>query len=257
VAGSLNNIALVLRDRGQYPDAERLLNQAHAINVGTENVDWQGRNLNNLGLCMTMQYDGGKGRDLQEQAIERFRLAHSDWGIAMAKGDLGHAYRVLNQPDAARSALTESLSLRVGIRDLKGVAAALHGLGQLDLDEGGTAPGEDRLKPAMHLAMRIGDSGRIALLLQSFARIAAERGDHTASLRYLEAAAAYRRWNRSEDPPIVRDRVGALREAARNAGASAPDVADDHAVMNLADVALEALAGDTRSVDEILEAAAE
>jgi hypothetical protein len=169
---------------------------------------------------------------------------------------LGHAYRVLSQPDAARSALAESLSLRVGIRDLKGIAAALHGLGQLDLDERDAARGEDRLKPALHIAMRIGDSGRIALLLQSFARIAGEGGDHAASLRYLEAAAAYRRWNRSEDPPIVRPRLEALREAARNAGVSAPDSDGDQAVMNLADVALEALAGDTRSVDEIVNALA-
>lgn len=256
VAGSLNNIALVLRDRGEYPQAEALLDEAHAINVRTENVDWQGRNLNNLGLCATMQHEGEKGRDLQCQAIECFRLARSDWGIAMAKGDLGHAYRVLSQPDAARSALAESLSLRVGIRDLKGIAAALHGLGQLDLDEGDAARGEDRLKPALHIAMRIGDSGRIALLLQSFARIAGEGGDHAASLRYLEAAAAYRRWNRSEDPPIVRPRLEALREAARNAGVSAPDSDGDQAVMNLADVALEALAGDTRSVDEIVNALA-
>ena len=95
------------------------------------------------------------------------------------------------------------------------------------------------------------------MLLQSFARIAGGHDDLAAVRRYLGAADAYRHWNGSQDPPVVRDRLQPLREAAfAAAGENEPDPsADGHQpLVNLAEVARGALAGDARSVTAIVEA---
>jgi tetratricopeptide (TPR) repeat protein len=263
VAGSLNNIGLVNRERGNYEQADALFREAIEINQRTWESqgstaalarNWLARNLNNLGRSAEQRGEAGEAQRLQEESLAIFTELDHDWGIAMARGDLGAALRMLEDLSAAKDQLERSLRLRLRIKDRHGVASSLRGLAAIAGDQGELERAEAQLKASIRLSMEIADREGIALCLQTLARVAADRDDGSRAATYLGAAEAFRTDNGSVDPPVIRDRLVAIRgqlahrlgvevfEAATSAGRGA----ELHAVAN------ECLSGVVPTVEEVV-----
>jgi tetratricopeptide (TPR) repeat protein len=269
VAGSLNNIALVRREQGELDLAEDLLEEACELNLAAEarhrkagaagdakrHAGWRGINLNNLGRCAELRGNLDRARELQEESLGVFAGLENEWGMAMARGDLGEALRRLGERAAAERELRTSFAIRYRIKDTDGIAAALRGLAALALD-GGDADAADRhLRTALTLLMDIADPGDIAVTLQMLARVRNAQGDAGDAAALLPAAARFRRLNGFADSDATRLELERVRDDARAAlgrerfedAWRVGEEAELHEVCN------DALAADRPSLDEVAE----
>lgn len=269
VAGSLNNIALVHRERGDLDRAEELLEEARGLNLGAEarhreagadgdarrHAGWRGINLNNLGRCAELRGDLERARRLQEESLAVFAGLENDWGMAMARGDLGEALRRLREPAVAEREQRTSFAIRYRIKDTDGTAAALRGLAALALDRGDGDAADRRLRAALALLMDIADPGDIAVTLQMLARVRHARGDARDAATLLAAAARFRRVNGFADADATRQELERLRDDAR--GALGPEAFEDASrageEAELHEVCNDALAADPPSLDDVAE----
>ena len=133
VAGSLNNLGLVHRERGDYDRSLALTREALRINEDTQHKSWllwKGMNLNNIGIILDRQGEHQAAVDSQLASIEAFQQASPDW-VPMAQTDMAAALINLGHRDEAHSLLISVLKARRLPRDDKRVAAALRGLARL------------------------------------------------------------------------------------------------------------------------------
>src|SRR5215211_1858251 len=114
VAGSLNNLGLLYRGRGDYLAAEQHFREALEINeriIHKDWVEWSAKNLNGLGTVAALQGDGPTAQKYQEDSLEKFRKLQDDWGTAMAQADLGTAHFLQGKHSEATACYKESLKL--------------------------------------------------------------------------------------------------------------------------------------------------
>ena len=118
-AGSLNNIGLVLRERGLYAEALEHFGRAVKINERTQHSLWRlwkGMNLNNLGITYFRQGEFAQARDEQLRSVDIFNELGSEWGLAMVRTDLAEAQIQLNELTAAAASCSSRCSPGVGRR---------------------------------------------------------------------------------------------------------------------------------------------
>jgi tetratricopeptide (TPR) repeat protein len=130
IAGNLNNLALIHRERGDYKIAMGLLLDALHISRSSGNVDWQARHLNNLG---TVEFRMGRSSDAvsyHRESVELFESISHAWGSAMASIDLAEAYAFLRRNGDAAELLRTKLLERHEAGDDKLVGSALRVFGE-------------------------------------------------------------------------------------------------------------------------------
>jgi tetratricopeptide (TPR) repeat protein len=86
--------ARVLADRGDFPEALRLADEAVAINEATDYIGWQGDGLEAKGLVLEAAGRGDDARVAFEEAIDRYER----------KGNVAAAARIRGRLDALERA---------------------------------------------------------------------------------------------------------------------------------------------------------
>lgn len=138
VPGNLNNIGLVLRERGAYDEAIHHFDDALAGNRASDYdkaVDWAGMNLNNLGITHHRRGDYDLAALCQRQSIDEFRGAVDNWGMAMARVDLAMSLIEGGSVDRGRQHLAEILEYANDTRDVKMTSSVLRGFAAIALRE--------------------------------------------------------------------------------------------------------------------------
>jgi tetratricopeptide (TPR) repeat protein len=193
-AGSLNNLGLVLRERGNYVKARHLFLRAKDLNERTQHEEWRlwrGMNLNNLGV--TSARAGDLDRALKEQldAVEAFRSVPDEWGVAMAQTDLAEVLIELGQADKAELILDGILPKRVSDDDAKAVAAVLRAQAAIQLSRGKAGKARTLLLASMNLSAPISDRLGQGKCLERLIIAAYEAADFALSARAEGALQAY------------------------------------------------------------------
>lgn len=184
VAGSLNNLGLVHRERGDYKLSMTLTQDALTINEETRHKSWllwKGMNLNNIGIILDRTGEHQAAVESQLASVEAFRQASPDW-VPMAQTDMAAALINLGRREDARRLLISVLRSRRPAGDDKRVAAVLRGLARL--------AGDDQAETAMtwlrfslQLSVPIFDRLGEVAALASLVNRAAQVGDVKAGAR--------------------------------------------------------------------------
>ena len=128
VAGSLNNLGLIYRERGRYDDADAYFKKALKRNKAAGNEYWEALNLDNLGINARCSGDLDESAACLGKAAEIFARRGDRWGLAMTRIDLALTLVDQGQLKDARETLMTSLGDRWKVEDQKLSAAALRGL---------------------------------------------------------------------------------------------------------------------------------
>jgi tetratricopeptide (TPR) repeat protein len=193
LAGSLNNLSLVARARGEYARARDLLEQALAINQKVGKRLWEAMNYNNLGLCALAEGNAGESAGLQRTSMAIFRDLKDTWGVAMTTGDLGSALLLQGEVAAAADAYRESLRTRQAIQDTKGMAMALRGLAHLNVRGAAFELADRQYRGALSLSLDVTDNGGMADSLEGLAHVGVAQGQPLVAARLIAAADGFRR----------------------------------------------------------------
>jgi predicted ATPase/DNA-binding CsgD family transcriptional regulator len=138
---------------------------------------------------------------LSEESLALYRELDDRRGVAGALGQLGHARWHEQEFPSARALLTEALAL---LRDLEGgqaqagwnpftsITHVLWSLGNVARDQGDYAAARSLYEEGMAAAQGQGGAFHVAVLLDSFASLAAAAGQVARAARLLGAAEAVR-----------------------------------------------------------------
>jgi tetratricopeptide (TPR) repeat protein len=168
LAGSLNNLGLIDRERGFYHEAMVQFSDAVALNESSHHekwILWTAMNHNNIGITLDRlsQFDDAAAH--HRKSIELFDELEEPWGLAMARTDLAATLINLGARDKARDILLSILKDRWAAADDKRVAAAMRGLARISLHEGNGLDARDLLIGSLGRSIPITDRlGELAAL---------------------------------------------------------------------------------------------
>jgi tetratricopeptide (TPR) repeat protein len=186
VAGSLNNLGLIYRERGRYDDADSYFTKALKRNREAGNEYWEALNLDNLGINARCSGDLGDSAAYLEKAAEIFARRGDGWGLAMTRIDLALTLVDQGQLEEARETFTTILADRWKVEDQKLSAAALRGLAAVSSAgrrtaspaEPGPEPPLDLLAASLALSVpildRLGENQSLIGLIAAYG----DEGDH-------------------------------------------------------------------------------
>jgi hypothetical protein len=166
---------------------------------------------------------------LAEESLALYRELDDRRGMAGALGQLGHALWHLQELPAARARLTEALALLRELEDGQAVwnpftsmTHVLWSLGNVARDQGDHAAARAFYAEGIAAAQAQGSAFHVAVLLDSFASLAAAGGQAARAARLLGAAEAVREASEVALAPVYRrdfyDAILATVHASLDAG---------------------------------------
>ncbi|MEX5271543.1 NB-ARC domain-containing protein [Kocuria sabuli] len=219
-AGSLNNLALVMRERGHYEEAMEGFTAARGINEQHRHKLWRlwlGMNLNNIGITQYRQGQYEAAQSSQAEAAAAFKSAKDDWGVAMARADSAFCLIRLGHLDEALHLTTDLLSDRWSIRDDKAVATVLRACALLASARNQHDLAKRALLAAIALSEPVTDRLGEGKALEQLVIVLHESGELDAASTALGALQAYYRKTGIVPAPIIKDEIDrAVRELARD-----------------------------------------
>jgi predicted ATPase len=170
-AGSLNNLALVERRRGNATDATRLLEEALDISRSFGNAFWEAMHLNNLGLVLREWVPKQRQRasSCQQGSLTICARLGANWGMAQALSALGTLATDDGSFADARRLFERSKEIRLEIGNPQGVAESLNGLGRIARLEGNLDAAAARHRDALQMLVQVGDRPSIAETIEALA----------------------------------------------------------------------------------------
>jgi non-specific serine/threonine protein kinase len=192
LARTLHNLAIVLRDIGEYDRAMGL--EAEALEHFRLVCDARGIAvcLNSLGVNAAERGDYATAVRWFAETLDLCRALGSERGVAYALHNQGEAATRTGDLATAEALLGEGLELadRVGDRGLR--ASLLTVMASAAFDGGDVGMAADRAALALDVAVEIGDKRCIASVLEVAGCLAALRGDDERAVALTVAGAALR-----------------------------------------------------------------
>jgi len=230
---SLDNLAILHAERGDYEDAERTFRRALAIRrqemPGTAAL---GLGLYRLGNLYQLEGELPRARTVYEKALRvtRSAVGRDDVQVANILDALGVVERTLGHRDKARHLLRAALALRQRLQGPEHVdlAFSLYHLGELAVTGGEPRRARTLIKRALALDRKaLGPRHPlVATDLQTLAVVEHELGHGARARRLLESALAIRRQALGPEHPLVAEssaylamllvESGGRREGARD-----------------------------------------
>lgn len=179
VAGSWNNLGLVLRERGRYLEAHHHFETAIDLSTATGNDYWRGLHLDNIGVNSHRAGDLIAGETQLRAAEAIFSGLGDHWGCSMTNIDLGLVLVDQNRLPEAAELLTSSLDDRWTIGDKKLCAAALRGLAAVADAERAVTLLSASVALTVPILDRLGEHRTLMALTSAYCRL----GNHQMAAR--------------------------------------------------------------------------
>ncbi|HRN40979.1 MAG TPA: tetratricopeptide repeat protein [Vicingus sp.] len=135
-AGTINNQANILQQKGEIPVALEQYNKALKIYESLNDKIGIAAILNNTGLIYKNQGDLEKSLEYYQRSLKIQEEVGDKVGLAKALNNLGYIYNKLEEIPKAISYYEQSLSIRQEINDKEGLAVSYNNLGSIYSREG-------------------------------------------------------------------------------------------------------------------------
>jgi tetratricopeptide (TPR) repeat protein len=169
-----------------YPGEGRIW-LAGALTAGTRApAHLRAQALDGAAALAHSQGDYAAARTLEEQAVELWREAADQRGMAGALSTLGIILKSEGAIDPARAVLEESLALMRAVQDQAGIAVVLNNLAALAVDRGDWASVTTFGEESLAMKRRVGDRSGTAVTLHNLAEAARYRGAYEQAISLLQ-----------------------------------------------------------------------
>ncbi len=177
MASALNNLGIVYRRRGNYPQA--LDYHLKALKISEENKDSAdiGQALNRIGLIYQGQGNFSSALEYFQRSREVYSKTGELHGVGNAMTNIGEIYSRQANYSLALEYLVKSQAIHEGTNDLDGVAESGLEIGMVYGKQGNTALALDYFQQALKIYERIGNRSGIAQTLSAIGAVYAQTGN--------------------------------------------------------------------------------
>ncbi|HEX8502949.1 MAG TPA: tetratricopeptide repeat protein [Pyrinomonadaceae bacterium] len=206
VAYFTSDVANVLRERGEFAEAERVYREALAIfrKVGKErNV---AITLHQLGWIKSGRGEFDEARRLYGESLKINRRIGNQAGIASNLNNMGEIAYERGETDEARRLFDESLEINRKIRNRRGIAYVKHQLGNVAQSLGELVTARRLYNESLEMKRRLGDKSGIAYTLRRLGRLEEREGNTGEAARlFRDSLAIFKGLGSSEAERVVGD----------------------------------------------------
>jgi tetratricopeptide (TPR) repeat protein len=172
-AACLNQLGIIAKDRGDYPEAERLHRQC----LHTADQAGVAFSLHNLGIIAQHRGDYPEAERLYRQSLQIKETLGDQAGIASDFHQLGIIAQLQGKYPEAELLCKKSLKIRETFGDERGVSDSLQQLAVIAQLRGDYPTAEGFYRQSMQIADKLVNQARVASCLHNIGIIAQHRGD--------------------------------------------------------------------------------
>ncbi|NER80558.1 MAG: tetratricopeptide repeat protein [Leptolyngbya sp. SIO1D8] len=192
-AASLSNLAEISTERGQYPEALRLLEESLALAEEQGDRAQQAIVLNNLGGVYNGQGNYLQAQHHYQQALEIVKTLGLRREESIALGNLGTVSQSLGEIPQALTLLEESLALARELEDVAIESTTLNNLGGLYAYQSNYSQALEAYEAALAIADDLGNIAQRQVLLNNIGELYARWSRYDLAKATLEEALALAR----------------------------------------------------------------
>ena len=189
-AMSLHNVGVFYADLNEPERAREYLEQALALVRASKDSSGQGATLLELGLVYSDLGERQKAIDTAREAIRVTHEAGNRRWEARALVRAGRVYDAAGARDTAAEHYRRALDLSRAIPDAQGECDVLRAIGRRELAAGHSQPALEAFRQALSITQSLGDRSRTMRVLNEVAGAERATGDDTAARQHSEAALA-------------------------------------------------------------------
>jgi predicted ATPase len=194
---------------GRYDEAhaafDAILRQAWAIGARGRG----GAALNRIARIYRQRGEHDRALAYLEKALELFRSASDERGVASTFDDMAQVHRLLGHLDEALAAGKAALEIRARTKDERGQGVSLNTMGYIELDRGNFDAAEARLTKALHIRQTSGDHEGAVQTRIGLGRLAYQRGEVAEAIQiFAEALSAAREMDNQRLQTYLLDSLG-------------------------------------------------
>jgi predicted ATPase len=169
-------LGLIATLRGDYAEAQRLMEQAHQTSIRSGHLGNQRTADYYLAGIYLAQGHYQAAQQHAEAAYTVAQVVQDRWFMAYCLNEMGNAARALGTYDQAQRYYQASYTLREEFGDPEGMAVALIYLGAVALLQGNIQTAEDRYRQSLALYRDINDQGGLVTALDGLGQVLCARG---------------------------------------------------------------------------------
>ncbi len=191
IAETMNAMALVLTNTGEYTEALNMLLQSLKTLRRNKAQEEESSVLLNIGRLYTVTNDLENALEYTSQSLDLKRKLNIPGGIANALNNMGVIYRRKGEQDKALTMFEESLSIQRTLGDKTGVANSLNNIGIILHTTGHNEKAIRYFREALSIREELGDKSGIAMGLYNLGYMYSVIENHSMAFSYFKRSIDY------------------------------------------------------------------
>lgn len=171
VAGMLNNLALVYRDKGNVPEAMKYYFQSLKIKEQLHDSEGIANACYNLGHVYSESHDTSNSIKYHQRALEIRKKTNDRSNVGASMVAIGLLYKNRNQKELALQYIQEALKIAEELEEEESIAIASYNIGSILYDQGKFEEATTLLNRALLLSRKNKNPKGIASCLQSLGQL--------------------------------------------------------------------------------------
>jgi tetratricopeptide (TPR) repeat protein len=172
-AGAYNYLGMLCRDRGEFDEAEKMLNHAKSFAEHPSARETTIAAYNNLGQVFRDRGDLAKAERMHKRAIELCRPTGDDASLASSYGNLAHIYLIRDEFEQCEAMNLRAIELSEKIGNEEGLTIAVRNQGLLLMKRKHPEEAEQMLRRSLAIASKIGRQKSMADAYSGLAQVKA------------------------------------------------------------------------------------
>lgn len=183
-AQALNNLGVIYRDQGKYPDALNYYLRSLKIIEETGNKRAYATSLNNIGVIYNYQGELQKALDYFSKALKIREDIEDKKGIAMSLTTIGVVYKKQGNYPQALDYYFRALKISEEIDDKYGIATALNNIGNIYHDQGDYTKARENDLRTLKINEEIGNKYGVAVCFINIGSTYLQTGNTKLAIEY-------------------------------------------------------------------------
>jgi CHAT domain-containing protein/Tfp pilus assembly protein PilF len=187
-AATLDSIARIHKDRGDFDLCVDAWQQALSIAKFTKDTDSVLRTLGNLGMAYSAWGRYAEALDYYQQSLDLAELLKHEASIARLHNNIASVYRHQGKLDQAIEHYERALAIDRRSKDELSIATIMANLGTVYMDRGDYPRAREHYKAAVEAARKGGREDKLAIRLNNLGAVSVTMGEYQEALKYYQEA---------------------------------------------------------------------